>query len=677
MALPGDNRAQSIQVGAVLLFGILVISLAIYQSQIVPAENKEVEFDHHQTVQQRMVDLRNALLTSAITGASRPAAIPLGTTYPTRMFAVNPPPPGGELETSHLGSITLSNAVALNPHTADYLNGSDQSFETEALVFTPDYSEILRPTSFIYESSLLYSFLPQDQGTFVEAFTGQEVIEGSTIRLTALRGNLSETGTDSVSVEPEVLSGGFTAVQITNASGGPVVLTLPTRLPAEEWADLVSSPRVLDVSAARNGTAVRFELAPGTYTLKMAKIGVGDGATDPEPRYVLPVGTNQTSVGEGTTSTITFEVRDRYNNPVTNALVNVTGNASLPGTLRGPEGEVVTEDEPLQTDAEGQLTLTYEAPDVQGSGLGFSIYGNISGEPKTERDPAYASVSVSVVNTDRSGTGNGSGGGAGGVNPSSGNLVVYEGVEDFNDTTVEIILNNLDTDLPRMIADIRFSFFSSDGQGAAATDVPDSLRIEGEDATFLRNGDYKSVNMLFAPGERRTVNITFYKNDVLWTDLSGGDYFVLSVIYGNGSTSNFFISPSSSPTGGSGAGGGGSGGAVTFNDTTVTDNTTGKGNPKDVNYTMDYEVDGTDYKNVTVEVIDGGDTTVATFNSTAQSDTFQYSETRNANGNWEFVFRIYDEFGNLLDSQTITDKPNGSSGRTAPSTRVDARIDTH
>lgn len=679
MVFSADDRGQAIVVGAVLVFGIMVLALALYQSQIVPAENRQIEFDHHETVQQRMVDLRNALLTSAAADDGRPAGIPLGTQYPTRVFAVNPPPPAGQLQTSELGTVTLSNAEAVNGEIDDYLNGSNVNVETKKLVYRADYSETQRPTSFVYEGSLLYSALPADAGgAFVEAFTSQEIIQGSTIRVTALQGNLSVGGTRSVSVEPAVLSGGYSAVQITNASDGPVVLTLPTDVPVEEWRRLIDSPRVRSVTSVRNGTAIQIELEPGRYTLKMAKLAVGSGGTDPGPKYVIPKESSRTTVAEGTTQELSFVVRDRFNNPVSNAKVNLTGNESVPGILRGPDGTVLSADEIVRTNEDGEVTLTYEAPEIDGAGPDIQIAANISGDPKTGPDPEFASIVVTVMNSDGSGD-NGSDGGGNVVNPSGGDLIIYKGVVDYNQSQIEILLENTDTDVPRVIEEAKFSFFSADEQGQTAADIPDSLEIEGRDVRLMRNGEYEEVNLLFAPGQQQTLNLTFYKNDALYTDISAGDFLILSVIYDNGTTADFFISPASSPVGGAGGGGGNGGGAAIFNSTNVTDNSTQSGNTLNIEYDLGYEVDGTDFRNVEVVVKNESGAIVQTYNSTAGANSFTFSETRQrsevGNSDYEFVFRLYDDNGSVIDTVTVTDNPDGTSPRV--STIVDVRIDTH
>ncbi|MFB6112161.1 MAG: hypothetical protein ABEJ35_06460 [Halobacteriaceae archaeon] len=523
--------------GAVLLFGILIISLAIYQAQVVPNQNREIEAKHHATVKDSMVTVRNALLASAATGDGRPTAVPLGTAYPSRVFAINPPPPSGRLGTAALGPITVENAQATNGEIADYLNGSALNVSTAALIYRPDYNELQSPPAIIYENSLVYTALPQS-GRFVEALTDQNLIQGSTISIVALQGNFSESGVRSVTVDPTVLSGKYTPVQVTNATGGPVILTLPTRIPVERWRALIESPRVLSIQSARGGGAGRIELAPGTYTLRMALIGVGTGATDPEPAYVFPVGSNASTIGEGTTTTITFEVRDTLNNPIANASVRLPANASVPGTLRTADGTVVTAGTVLQTDENGRVTLVYKAPEIDGGARNVTIGANLTDSPKLPGDPEYAAVTVTVQNSDRSGLDGGGNGNA--INPSTG--IVYEGAVTYNDSRITIELRNADPNNTRSIAEARFAFFAADSQGGASATVPDTLQF-GDGGPFLtRNGEFEFVGLSFAPSETKTLNISFIRNNNKWEKLGSGDYFVISVIYGDGSTANYFIS---------------------------------------------------------------------------------------------------------------------------------------
>lgn len=87
------------------------------------------------------------------------------------------------------------------------------------------------------------------------------------------------------------------------------------------WLDagLEDENTVTDVSASGNNLTI--ELARGTYTLRMLKVGVGTSTTDPAATYIIPTDRPRSTVSEGRQTDITVEVRDRFNNPVDSAAV--------------------------------------------------------------------------------------------------------------------------------------------------------------------------------------------------------------------------------------------------------------------------------------------------------------------------------------------------------------------
>ncbi|MFC6824552.1 hypothetical protein [Halopelagius fulvigenes] len=107
-----DERAVTVQIGAVLLLGFVVVSMSMYQATVVPDENRRVEFRHSERVQGDMQEVRNAILRTAATDGSTPVSVELGTRYPARAVFVNPGSPGGTLSTSSLGTLTVRHAVA-------------------------------------------------------------------------------------------------------------------------------------------------------------------------------------------------------------------------------------------------------------------------------------------------------------------------------------------------------------------------------------------------------------------------------------------------------------------------------------------------------------------------------------------------------------------------------------
>ncbi|TKX55387.1 hypothetical protein EXE44_16265 [Halorubrum sp. SS7] len=95
-----DRRGQSVVVGTVVLFGFLILALSLYQVQIVPQENAEVEFQHFEEVRNDLVELRNGILSAGSSERPQFVDVKLGTRYQTRVFTVNPPDPVGTLRTS-------------------------------------------------------------------------------------------------------------------------------------------------------------------------------------------------------------------------------------------------------------------------------------------------------------------------------------------------------------------------------------------------------------------------------------------------------------------------------------------------------------------------------------------------------------------------------------------------
>lgn len=355
MKLRDDRRGVSTVVGAVLIFGILVVLLSLYQAQVVPAQNEAVEFQHAQAVQSDMVHLRDGLLRTASSGNTYPTSVDLGARYPSRIFFVNPPPVNGRLTTETVdgGRIRVSNVEALDAETRDYWNGT-QTFATKSLVYEAEYNYLDDSPRIGYENTLLYRNYTSENATLVDA--RPTVVDGSEITLVALGGNLTEGGSESASVAPRPVSAPYTEIAVTNANASEnVTITLPTALPVAKWNQTLASEydtdpndgddrHLLAVERAGSG-AVRLVFEPGTYTLKMAKLGVGTGVERPGARYLTRITDDGATVVEGSTQQLVAQVRDRFNNPVsgttvTASITNGTGSVTPNSTVSGEDGSV-------------------------------------------------------------------------------------------------------------------------------------------------------------------------------------------------------------------------------------------------------------------------------------------------------------------------------------------------
>ncbi|WP_101294706.1 Ig-like domain-containing protein [Halegenticoccus soli] len=357
MPFRDDERAVTVQIGAVLLFGILIVSMSLYQATAVPAENREVEFDHSQRVQEDMLEVRNAVLRSASSGTTQPASVSLGTRYPNRLLFVNPPPATGRISTTGAATdgVVVENARALDPETRDYWTGAPRSYETTGLGYRPGYNEYDGAPVTAYEHSVLYDRF--GEGTTI-ARTDQRLVEGRRISLVTLDGALSDARAGATEIDFRPASPAARTVAVTD-DGDPVTITVATRLPEDAWRELLDPEleteggyvRGIDYAAGSPYNRLTLTLVPNeTYRLRLARVGVGRGVAPAEPRYLALVDRQDGPVAPGSTHRVTVEARDRFNNPVSG--VRVTADATA--------GDYANAS--AVTGADGRATFEYTAP---------------------------------------------------------------------------------------------------------------------------------------------------------------------------------------------------------------------------------------------------------------------------------------------------------------------------
>lgn len=354
MSLRDDERAQAIQIGAVLLFAILIILLALYQAFVVPNQNREVEAEHLQTITEQMQDLRNGLVSIPSIGEGRSVTLELGTTYPPRFFALSPSPPAGTIRTAGtetgLVNVTVANAVSIDDEVADFWDGTNRSYDTGDLVYQPGYHEFRNAPRIVYDNSLLVHRF--DEGNLTRA--AQRIVDGRQLSLGTVNGSMNRAASDAVAIDMAALSASSRRIPVTNETGESVVLEIASQFDADRWES-----ELLDAGEFTNQTghvvAVTDEPIPGTtfrlirieleqdvtYDLRLSRIGVGTGAVGTDAVYLTAVGGTNVEQNE----TFTAEVRDRFNNPLSNVTVDPGDDCSL---------------DPQTTDVEGQVH--YECP---------------------------------------------------------------------------------------------------------------------------------------------------------------------------------------------------------------------------------------------------------------------------------------------------------------------------
>lgn len=434
MAFISDNRAQSIQVGAVLLFGVLVVFFALWQSVIIPNQNEQVEFDHNQQVQGEVTELRSAVVAMADSATTRSTSVRLGARYPPRLISLNPGPASGTLQTVGTAEMrinaSISNATAVG-ETGDFWNGTQRLFNTGALAYSPRYNIYANPPETVLENSVAYNGFENGRTL---PLTEQLLVDDQRIQLGMINGSLSLDQIDTASVDFQPVSTQTRTVSVANTTGGNVTIELPTRLDEDTWRDLLDEQRTtgyvhnITVSEGNEWNTLRIEMQSladvpiGSYQLRLWKVGVGTGVTQTSAEYLTDIAGGEDLV-TGQQETFVVEARDEFNGPQSGVTVNASASS---GTLE--RNQMITDDE-------GQATFIYTAPnsteDNVSLNLSLADTASINGTA-----PEDVQFEFSVIES-------GTGGGTSGSAPSiSASAVEQRGQGNNVRGTVDLDLTN-------------------------------------------------------------------------------------------------------------------------------------------------------------------------------------------------------------------------------------------
>jgi hypothetical protein len=539
--LRGDDRGQSIQIGAILLFGVLVISLSVFQTVVVPSENSGVEFNGYVEATDDLVTLRNGLLAAGTRGGQASETVQTGVRYPSRMVLINPGPPAGSLETTASENATIAGVEAVSGEEANvrgFWNTTDrgaQNYSTRRVSFSPGYNEIEVPP---VEVSGTGAYRLTPNGPL--SIAGQTFITGNRITLVTVDGDLSASGL-STPVTASPASVATRSVTVTG-TGDTFTVTLPvpgngTTAAATRWnqsraaATIRSNPNVDGTYV--NGSRVDVVLdGSRQYDLRLARVVVHDSgdsgvATETEPQYLVPLTANGTTVPTTGTRRLAVEVRDRYNNPVEGARVDFSATG----------GSVVGD--PVVTGSDGRASVAFDIDDdVDSATLRAALNGT-----------GTAPYNASTIEVTRAGADSGSGLGGTGINPNTKNGLVLRDAS-IDGGAVDVTVENLDPNRDKNITEAQFAFYSVDKQpsGGSQGNSPNQ-RTEPDDATIGTTtlqirGSFESLGLVVPAGSPQTFTVEF---DGISPEQ--GDFFVLAVLIdsdGDGApddSANYFIAP--------------------------------------------------------------------------------------------------------------------------------------
>lgn len=565
----GDDRGQSVQIGAILLFGILIIALSLFQTVVVPAENEGVEFNGYLEASEDLVSFRNDILTAGTQGGQQATSIKTGVRYPARAVLINPGPPAGSLTTRPPANVTISGVEAASGEAAnvrDFWNTSARgarTYTTRSVVFEPAYNEIeVSPVEVSGEGAYRLTGngpVPLTSGTFVR---------GNRITLVTVEGNLSTTAlTASAGASPASVA--TRSVTITGRDGAfTVTLPVPgngTVAAAQAW-NRSSAAATLRANANVQGTAVngtRVDVTfdgSTTYDLRLARVVVHDAGnsgvdTDTAPAYLVGRTPNGTTIAESG-GAVAVEVRDRYNNPVSGASVRFStpnGTGAFPADGDGLDNETT-----VRTDGQGQATVNFDIDDGVDT---TTVEANL-----TTGDDPWTNTTLTLVRA-----GSGGGGGGSTINPNAiDGLVLQDATIDDDacstgggpggggppggsnppDCQVQFTLENLDDGDGKTITEVRYAFYSVDRRSDSTRDAPPQVELRGEGVTLQVRGQFTTIDRQIAAGGSTTFDARFEQsNGQPYDEVKQGDFFVVTALVdlnGDGTadeSSNYFVAP--------------------------------------------------------------------------------------------------------------------------------------
>ncbi|PSP99758.1 hypothetical protein BRC89_03915 [Halobacteriales archaeon QS_4_70_19] len=262
----GWNRGQAIQIGALLLFAILLISLSLFQVFVVPSQNGEIEFKHSQEVRSDVLGVRNAVLDAA-TGDQSFVEVSLGPTYPSRSLFVNPGEPAGTIRTTERQPVTIINDTGgSNTNISDDACPGSTS-ATRALEYGIGYNVYDEAPTYRVEHTVLFRNFSSD----TLPGSDQRLVGENSITLLPIRNEFSESGTGTATVEP--VPGGTITTPVSDAR-----IELPTAYDEATWKEILEEPRSrgdvtvsVDESTTPNTLVLAFS---GEFTLYCSPVGV-------------------------------------------------------------------------------------------------------------------------------------------------------------------------------------------------------------------------------------------------------------------------------------------------------------------------------------------------------------------------------------------------------------------
>lgn len=369
-----DERAVSPVVGFVLIFALIVIVFTLYQAEVVPAQNAEIEFKHSQQVRADMSRLNDAMDQAGTSGVSQSVTIDTGVQYPNRAFAINPGAPAGTLQTSEKAyTVKIKNVKATGENAKYFDHPEAFTFESKEIAYSISYNVYQQDPTIVIAPGL--QFVELQDGSVVESTS---IITGNTIDLTLLD-TTAEYQQSAMTTSVDVVSTSTTTEYMTIGSPGSAKpkIVIETSLSLDPVTatnfenELARREKIIHASYTPGSpSTVTLTLEDATYEFRLTEVGTGF-AEDAYAHYLTSDSPTRQIVSFGGSATLTVTARDELGNPVSNAAVTATINNSVTsnGTFARTNATTAT----ATTNDEGQVTFEFRPQTVTAESIKVDV----------------------------------------------------------------------------------------------------------------------------------------------------------------------------------------------------------------------------------------------------------------------------------------------------------------
>ena len=447
-----DRRGVSEVIGAVVIFGFLILTLSAYQTVGVPAQNTDIEVSHSFDVQDDLAELQSAVVANVDSQRTQAVTVDLAPQYPTRILTINAPPPSGQVTTETVGTGNITSSGFDVNQACRLSAGSANAVPTQSISYLPRYNYFDDGNvPHRIEHTLFYQADSEGDVTFVRSNDSLVDPASRTVSLSPIQGRLQADGTQATTVR--LVRGYERTVTATDAT-----ITLPTVVSADVWRDQLTAGSS-DVTVTNvSPTAVEVTFT-GQWAFQCAPIGVNDA---PEQLPTADAGSD-VRVAEGSTVQL-----DGSNSEPSATLDYAWGFATA-----APPG-VSLEDETTQTPVlnASNADVSSQTPvDVQLTVTGAN--GNT--------DTDTATVTITPV----------SGGGTGGTTPTPSLTATVENLPTDSTATQEVTFSPTERTIP---AGETVAIDLSNANGVTANGDPNPVNYENINIVGNFSGSFNTVD---------------------------------------------------------------------------------------------------------------------------------------------------------------------------------------